>query len=36
VPAKALLQRMAARLDEQLQPPSERRIVALAFDDLDT
>jgi diguanylate cyclase (GGDEF)-like protein len=36
VPAKALLQRMAARLDEQLQAPSERRIVALAFDDLDT
>lgn len=36
VPAKALLQRMAARLDEQLQVPSERRIVALAFDDLDT
>jgi GGDEF domain-containing protein len=36
VPAKALLQRMATRLDEQLHSPSERRIVALAFDDLDT
>lgn len=35
VPAKVLLQRMATRLDEQLQKPSERRIVALAFDDLD-
>jgi diguanylate cyclase (GGDEF)-like protein len=36
VPAKSLLQRMATRLDEQLQAPSERRIVPLAFDDLDT
>lgn len=36
VPAKALLQRMAARMDEQLKTPSERRIVALAFDDLAT
>lgn len=36
VPAKVLMQRMAARLDEQLLSPSERRITALAFDDLDT
>jgi diguanylate cyclase (GGDEF)-like protein len=36
VPAKALLQRMATRLDEQVQSSSERRIVPLAFDELDT
>ena len=36
VPAKALLQRMATRLDEQVQSNSERRIVPLAFDELDT
>ncbi|MCM2253217.1 MAG: GGDEF domain-containing protein [Ramlibacter sp.] len=34
VPAKVLLQRMAARLDDQLQAPSERRIVTLAAEDL--
>jgi diguanylate cyclase (GGDEF)-like protein len=34
VPAKVLLQRMAARLDEQLLAPSERRIVALAAEEL--
>jgi diguanylate cyclase (GGDEF)-like protein len=34
VPAKALLQRMATRLDEQLKAPSERRIVALTSAEL--
>lgn len=34
VPAKVLLQRMAARLDDQLQAPSERRIVTLAAEEL--
>ena len=34
VPAKVLLQRMAARMDEQLLAPSERRIVALAAEEL--
>ena len=34
MPAKALLQRMAARMDEQLQAPSERRIVSLSAADL--
>jgi diguanylate cyclase (GGDEF)-like protein len=34
VPAKVLLQRMATRLDEQLLAPSERRIVALAAEEL--
>jgi GGDEF domain-containing protein len=33
-PAKVLLQRMAARMDEQLLAPSERRIVALAAEEL--
>jgi GGDEF domain-containing protein len=33
-PAKVLLQRMAARLDEQLHSPSERRIVALTTEEL--
>jgi GGDEF domain-containing protein len=31
---KALLQRMAARLDEQLMAPTERRIVAIPGEDL--
>ena len=34
MPAKALLQRMAARLDDQLKAPTERRIVALTSADL--
>jgi len=34
VPAKALLQRMATLLDEQLKAPSERRIVALTSTEL--
>ena len=34
MPAKALLQRMAARMDEQLLAPSERRIVSLSSADL--
>lgn len=34
VPPKTLLQRLAARLDEQLRVPSERRIVALGADEL--
>ena len=33
VPPKMLLQHMAARLDEQVRAPSERRIVALAADE---
>jgi GGDEF domain-containing protein len=34
VAPKVLLQRLATRLDEQLRTPSERRIVALAGDEL--
>jgi hypothetical protein len=34
VPPKALLQRMAARMDEQLAAPSERRILTLPPDEL--
>jgi diguanylate cyclase (GGDEF)-like protein len=34
MPAKTLLQRLAARLDDQLRAPSERRIVALTSEDL--
>jgi GGDEF domain-containing protein len=34
MPAKTLLQRLAARLDDQLRTPSERRIVALTSEDL--
>ncbi len=34
VPAKALLQRMAARMDEQLLAPTERRIVTLTAEEL--
>ncbi|HWP11332.1 MAG TPA: diguanylate cyclase [Ramlibacter sp.] len=34
VPAKVLLQRMAARLDAQVAAPSERRIIALPADEL--
>jgi diguanylate cyclase (GGDEF)-like protein len=34
MPAKTLLQRMAARLDDQLRAPTERRIVALTSEDL--
>ncbi|MEO7391162.1 MAG: diguanylate cyclase [Ramlibacter sp.] len=34
MPPKQVLQRMAARLDEQLMAPSERRIVALTGEDL--
>ena len=34
MPAKVLLQRMAARMDAQLQAPTERRIVALTAEDL--
>jgi GGDEF domain-containing protein len=34
VPAKALLQRMADRMDEQLQAPTERRIVTLTAEEL--
>ena len=34
VPAKALLQRMATRMDEQLRAPTERRIVTLTAEDL--
>ncbi len=33
-PAKSLLQRMAARLDDQLKAPTERRIVALSAEEL--
>jgi GGDEF domain-containing protein len=33
-PPKALLQRMATRMDEQLKAPTERRIVTLAAEDL--
>jgi diguanylate cyclase (GGDEF)-like protein len=35
-PAKTLLQRMAAKLDELLRAASERRIVALTAEDLGT
>ncbi|MDP3761048.1 MAG: diguanylate cyclase [Ramlibacter sp.] len=34
VPAKSLMQRLAARMDEQLKNPSERRIVTVAADEL--
>jgi diguanylate cyclase (GGDEF)-like protein len=34
VPAKTLLQRLAARLDEQLRVPSERRIVVVGAEEL--
>jgi len=34
MPAKTLLQRLAARLDDQLRAPSERRIVTLTSEDL--
>ncbi|MEO5671769.1 MAG: hypothetical protein ABIR26_13830, partial [Ramlibacter sp.] len=34
MPAKVLLQRLAARMDAQLQAPTERRIVALTAEDL--
>ena len=34
VPPKVLLQRMASRMDEQLQAPTERRIVAIPADEL--
>ncbi len=34
MPAKALMQRMSSRLDDQLISPTERRIVALNADDL--
>jgi GGDEF domain-containing protein len=34
VPSKALLQRLASHMDQQLHTPSERRIVALAPEDL--
>jgi hypothetical protein len=34
MPAKTLLQRLAARLDDQLRAPTERRIVALTSEDL--
>ena len=34
VPAKALLQRMATRMDEQLKAPTERRIVTLTAEEL--
>jgi diguanylate cyclase (GGDEF)-like protein len=33
-PPKAVLQRMAARMDEQLMAPTERRILALSGDEL--
>jgi GGDEF domain-containing protein len=34
IPPKTLLQRLAARLDEHCRAPSERRIIALAADEL--
>jgi diguanylate cyclase (GGDEF)-like protein len=34
IPAKALLQRLASRMDEQLMAPTERRILALTGDEL--
>jgi GGDEF domain-containing protein len=34
MPAKALLHRLSARMDEQLRVPSERRIVTLTTDEL--
>jgi len=34
VPAKTLLQRLAARMDDQLKAPTEKRIVTVAADEL--
>ena len=34
VPAKSLLQRLAARMDDQLKAPTERRIVTLTAEEL--
>jgi len=34
VPAKTLLQRLAARMDDQLKAPTEKRIVAVTSEEL--